>query len=180
MREYTSNEMNQFCQDNGIIHQITAPYSPQSNGVAERKNRTLLDMVNSMILSSGVSQNLWGEALLSACFILNRIPFKDKNETPYEIWKCHKSNLNYFRVWGCLAKLGMLEPKIKKIGPKTVDAIFVGYSLDSNTYRFLVINFEISEITNNRLIESSVSAVRRNDLVSRAPQCGDVSNYYLP
>lgn len=59
--EYTSNEINQYCQDNRIFHQVTAPYSPQSNGVAERKNRTLLDMINSMILSSGVSQNLWGK-----------------------------------------------------------------------------------------------------------------------
>ena len=81
-------------------------------------------------------------------------PFKDKNETPYELWKGHTPNLNYFRVWGCLAKVGIPEPKRKKIGPKTVDAIFVGYSLDSNTYRFLVINSEISEITNNTLIES--------------------------
>ena len=122
--------------------------------MAERKNRTLLDMINSLIISSSVPENLWGEALLSSCFILNRIPSKDKDKTPYELWKGHSPSLRFFRVWGCLAKVNIPEPKRKKIGPKTVDAIFVRYSLDSNTYRFLVINSEISEISNNTLIES--------------------------
>ena len=67
--EYTSNDITQFCEDHGIIHEVTAPYSPQSNGVAERKNRTLMDMVNSMLISLGVPENLWGEALVSACYI---------------------------------------------------------------------------------------------------------------
>ena len=62
--------------------------------------------------------------------------------------------LSYFRVWGCLAKVWISEPKRKKIGPQTVDAVFVGYSLGSNTYKFLVINFEILGISNDTIIES--------------------------
>ena len=83
--EYTLSALKNFCEENGIIHEVTPPYSPQSNGVAERKNRTLMDMVNSMLLSSGLNENLWGEAILSASFILNRIIIKDKEKTPYEI-----------------------------------------------------------------------------------------------
>ena len=56
--EYTSNAMSTFCEQNGIVHEFTAPYTPESNGVAERKNRTLMDMVNAMLLSSGVPENL--------------------------------------------------------------------------------------------------------------------------
>ena len=52
-REYTSNNMTEFCQEHGIIHEVVAPYTPQSNGVAERKNKILMDMVNCMLLSSG-------------------------------------------------------------------------------------------------------------------------------
>ena len=60
-----------FCQQNGIIHQTTAPYSPQQNGVAERKNRNLKEMMNALLLSSRLPQNLWGEEILFANYILN-------------------------------------------------------------------------------------------------------------
>ena len=71
---YTSNEMNEYCQKHDIIHEVTTLCTPQSNGVAERKNSTLIDMVNCMLLNSGVPKNLWGEALLFACYILNKVP----------------------------------------------------------------------------------------------------------
>ena len=63
-----------FCQEHGIIHQTSAPYTPQQNGIAERKNRTLKEMMNAMLISSRLPQNWWGEALLSATYILNRLP----------------------------------------------------------------------------------------------------------
>ena len=110
--------MTEFCQEHGIIHEITAPYTPRSNGVAERKNRTLMDMVNCMLLSSGAPKNLWGEALLSACFILNRVPQRDSDITPYEHWKGRTPNIQFFKVWGCLAKVSIPEPMKRKIGPK--------------------------------------------------------------
>ena len=59
--EYTSNELTLFCEENGILHEVTASYTPQSNGVDGRKNRTLMDMVNSMLISSGAPKNLWGK-----------------------------------------------------------------------------------------------------------------------
>ncbi|GJS89502.1 zinc finger, CCHC-type containing protein [Tanacetum coccineum] len=60
-----------YFQSTGIVHQVTAPYTPQQNGIAERKNRTLMDMVNSMMLYSGLSSGYWGEALLTACYAQN-------------------------------------------------------------------------------------------------------------
>ncbi|KAI3773048.1 hypothetical protein L6452_04246 [Arctium lappa] len=80
----------EFCSNNGIRHEFTAPYSPQQNGMAERKNRTLKEMVNAMLISSGLSQNMWGEAILSANYLLNKIPRKKKDETPYELWMGRK------------------------------------------------------------------------------------------
>ena len=70
--------MTEYSQEHNIIHEVTVLYTPQSNDVAERKNRTLMDMMNYMLLGTGASENLWGEALLSTCFILNRVP----KETP--------------------------------------------------------------------------------------------------
>ncbi|KAF3667319.1 putative anthocyanidin 3-O-glucosyltransferase 2-like [Capsicum annuum] len=68
--EYVS--LNGFCEKEGIIHEVTPPYSPESNGVAERKNKTLKEMMNSMLISSCAPDNLWGEAILSACHLQNR------------------------------------------------------------------------------------------------------------
>ena len=79
--------MTGFYQEHDIIHEVTNPYTPQSSSVAKRKNITLMDMVNCMLLSSGAPENFWGEALLSACFILNRVSQRDSKVTSYERWK---------------------------------------------------------------------------------------------
>ncbi|GKB44919.1 zinc finger, CCHC-type containing protein [Tanacetum coccineum] len=75
-----------FLQFVGIIHETTAPYTPQQNGVSERKNRALKEMVNSMLSYSGLSEGFWGEAMLMACYLLNMIPNKRNKTTPYEFW----------------------------------------------------------------------------------------------
>ncbi|GJU74505.1 zinc finger, CCHC-type containing protein [Tanacetum coccineum] len=92
-----------FFQSVGIIHETTAPYTPQQNGVAERKNRALKEMVNSMLSYSGLSEGFWGEAMLTACYLLNRVPNKRNKTTPYELWYKKRPNLSYLRVWGCRA-----------------------------------------------------------------------------
>ena len=74
-----------LCAQHGIIHETTAPYSPQSNGVAERKNRTLKEMMNAMLISSCLPQS--NEAILSANYLLNKVPKKKSEKTPYELWK---------------------------------------------------------------------------------------------
>ncbi|GJW82155.1 retrovirus-related pol polyprotein from transposon TNT 1-94 [Tanacetum coccineum] len=116
----------EFCSQHGIRHEFTAPYSPQQNGIAERKNHTLKEMANAMLINSGLNQNTWGEAILSTTYLLNKIPHKEKEETPYELWMGRKPSYKYLRVWGCLAKVEILTPKAQKIRPKTVDCVFIG------------------------------------------------------
>jgi transposase InsO family protein len=82
--EYFSNEFSEFCAVHGIIHERTPPYSPQSNGIAERKNHTLTDLVNAMLETTGLSKEWRGEAILTACHIPNRVPTKNKEITPFE------------------------------------------------------------------------------------------------
>ena len=74
----------QFCLEHDIIHKTTSPYSPESNGIAKRKNRTLKEMMNAMLISLGLPQNLWGEALLATNYLLNRIPHKKLQNITYE------------------------------------------------------------------------------------------------
>ncbi|GJU14938.1 retrotransposon protein, putative, ty1-copia subclass [Tanacetum coccineum] len=87
----------ELCAQHGIRHEFTAPYSPQQNGIAERKNRTLKEMVTAMVISSGMSQDMWGDAILTATYLLNKIPRKEKEETPYELWMGRKPSYQYLR-----------------------------------------------------------------------------------
>ncbi|GJW40238.1 zinc finger, CCHC-type containing protein [Tanacetum coccineum] len=81
----------------GIIHETTAPYTPQQNGVAERKNRALKKMVNFMLSYSGLSEGFWGEAMLMACYLLNMVPNKMNKTTPYKLWYKKQPNLSFLR-----------------------------------------------------------------------------------
>ena len=96
--EYFSQEFTNYCEEIGLIHQRSAFYTPQQNGLAERKNRTLVDMLNAMIISTRLPFNLWGETLLTACYVYNRVLSKKIQLSPYELWNGRKSNLNYFKV----------------------------------------------------------------------------------
>src|SRR6266542_2669504 len=80
-----------------------------------------------------------GEALLTSCHVLNRVPNKNKEKTPYEEWVGRKPSLSYLRTWGCLAKVNIPISKKRKLGPKTVDCVFLGYAQWSIAYRFLVV-----------------------------------------
>ncbi|KAM1493880.1 hypothetical protein ACFX10_025604 [Malus domestica] len=152
--EYESSAFADFCNEHGIVHQTTAPYTPQQNGVAERKNRTLKDMINSMLNSSRLPHNMWGEALLTANKILNQIPHKRTNQSPYELWKGRMPTYKILKVWGCLAKVRVPLPKRTKLGPKTVDCAFIGYANNSAAFRFLVVKSEIVDIHVNTILES--------------------------
>ncbi|KAI3507960.1 hypothetical protein L1887_22957 [Cichorium endivia] len=142
-----------YFESTGIIHQTTAPYTPQQNGVAERKNRTLKEMVNSMLSYSGLSEGFWGEAMLTAFYILNRTPNKKSKASPYEIWHKKVPNLSYLKVWGCRAVVRLTEPKRKNLGEKGIDCIFIGYAENSKAYRFYVIESNDS-VSVNTVIES--------------------------
>ncbi|GJU56758.1 retrotransposon protein, putative, ty1-copia subclass [Tanacetum coccineum] len=73
-----------LCAKHKIRHEFTTPYSPKQNGITERKNRTLKEIVNAMLISSGLRQDMWEEAILMATYLLNKIHRKEKEETPYE------------------------------------------------------------------------------------------------
>ena len=124
--EYDSNTLNVFYEEHMIIHEITPSYSPKSNGITESNNKTLKEMMNAMLVSSRAALNLLGEAIFSTCHIQNRIPFKKTSKTPYELWKGYVPNINNLKVQGCLAKVLILQPKKRKIGPRIVDYILLG------------------------------------------------------
>ena len=115
---------------------------------------TLKDMMNAMLISSSLPHNLWGKSIFFANHILNKIPHKKNDVTPYELWKERKPSYKYLKVWGCLAKVAILNPKKVKIGSKTVDCVFIGYANNSSAYKFLIYKLDIPDIHENTIIES--------------------------
>ena len=84
--EYLSYEFSLHLKQCGIVSQLTPPGTPQRNGVSERRNRTLLDMVRSMMSLTDLPLSFWGYALETTAFTLNRAPSKSVEMTPYELW----------------------------------------------------------------------------------------------
>ncbi|GJW82538.1 zinc finger, CCHC-type containing protein [Tanacetum coccineum] len=154
-----------FFQSVGIIHETTTPYTPQQNGVAKRKNRALKEMVNSMLSYSGLSEGFWGEAMLTTCYLLNRVPNKRNKTTPYELWYKKRPNLSYLQVWGSTAVVRLPDPKRKILGEKGIDCIFVGYAEHSKTYRFYVIEPN-NYVSINSIIESGDAIFDENRFTS--------------
>jgi hypothetical protein len=108
-------------------------------------------MVNAMILNAKLNFNLWGEALLTACHVHNRIPSEIFKVSPYELWKGRKSNVQYLRVWGCLAFYRVPDPKRTKLGPWALKSVFGGYAENSKAYRLL--NLDSNVIVESKDVE---------------------------
>lgn len=134
--EYVSHYLDDFLKKEGIKHELTVAYTPQQNGVAERKNRTLVEMARCMMLQSGISGGFWAEAILTANHIRNRCPSRSLNgEIPFKIWTGRTSVVNYFQRFG--TTVFVLDKTIGKgkFEPMSTKCIFVGYSTQSKAYR---------------------------------------------
>lgn len=126
--EYVSTEFDDYCENEGITHEVTPPYTPQHNGVAERKNRTLLNMVRSMLKSKNMPKMWWGEAVNTAAYIINRSPTKKmENITPEEAWTGVKPNVSHFRVFGSVCYRHVPDQLRTKLDDKGEVMIMVGY-----------------------------------------------------
>ena len=123
--EYLSGEFKSYLAQEGIISQLSYPRTPRQNGVSERRNRTLLDMVRSMLSYSSLPESFWGYALETAAYILNLVPSKSVSKTPTELWKGRKPSLNHIRIWGAPAHV--LVQKQQKLESRTEMCMFIGY-----------------------------------------------------
>jgi hypothetical protein len=93
------------------------------------------------------------EAIMTACHVLNHVPTKNKEITPFEEWEKERLKLSYLRIWGCLAKVNLPIPKKRKLGPKIVDCVLLGYAFHNIGYRFLIVKFEVSDMRVGTIME---------------------------
>ncbi|KAK4839943.1 hypothetical protein QYF36_026125 [Acer negundo] len=137
--------------------------TPQQNGVAEKRNRTLLDMVRSMLSYSTLPISFWGYALQTAIYILNDVPSKSVPKTPHELWTGRKPSLQHLRIFGCPAHV--LKGKTEKMESRSETCIFVGYPKETKGYYFYSpSDLKVFISTNAKFLEKDYM----NDFVPRS------------
>ncbi|GJZ31146.1 retrovirus-related pol polyprotein from transposon TNT 1-94 [Tanacetum coccineum] len=138
-REFDNEvQFGEFCNANGITHNFSAPRTPQSNGVVERKNRTLQEMSRTMLNEQSLPQKFWCNAVDTSTYILNRILIRAiLGKTPYELLRGRKPTLDYFRVFGSKCFILNTKDYLTKFDPKSYEGVFLGYSQNSKAYIIL-------------------------------------------
>ena len=133
--EFKNSGLDDYLDELGITHELSAPYTPQQNGVVERKNRTLVEMARTMLDEYKTPHRFWIDAIDTACHIINRVYLhKFFKKTAYELLTDKKPNVSYFKVFG--AKCWIRDPHHNsKFAPKAHEGFMLGYGKDSHTYR---------------------------------------------
>jgi len=135
--EYTSKKFAEYLKSEGILEETTTPYTPQSNGVVEWANRTIMERVRCMLDDAGLSMKYWAFAVSVAVYRKNRTPTRSVvGKTPYEAWHGSgtKPSMKQLRVLGCLAFMHVQKEKQKKLDYRATPGIFVGYSISTKQY----------------------------------------------
>ncbi|GJY36801.1 retrovirus-related pol polyprotein from transposon TNT 1-94 [Tanacetum coccineum] len=121
-----------------VLSYFSAPRTPQSNGVVERKNRTLQEMSRTMLNEQSLPQKFWCNVVDTSTYILNRILIRAiLGKTPYEILRGRKPTLDYFRVFGSKCFILNTKDYLTKFDPKSYEGVFLGYSQNSKAYIIL-------------------------------------------
>lgn len=139
--EYMNKEFNDFLCKYGIQRRLTTPYTPQQNGLAERKNRTLLEKARCMLIQARMPEKFWAEAVFTANYIANRIPTRmTKDKTPFEKWVGRVPSVNHFHVFGSKVYVLRKNKNYSKFSKRADEGIFVGYSEIRKAFRIWMPN----------------------------------------
>ena len=137
--EFTTGQLEGFFEELGVVHQTTAPYTWQQNGVVERWHRTMKEGVRTLLEESGLSADWWGEALRQVAWVKNRTPHAalPKGVTPWELWTGEKPNLGVSRVFGSMACVWV--PEVQRKGELDATGrwcVVLGVCEDTKAWRF--------------------------------------------
>jgi hypothetical protein len=137
--EYTSNEFKYFYRDVGIKRVLTTPYDPQKNGVAERKNRTIMEAVKAMIHDQDLPMHLWDAAAKTLVYVHNRISHSALGfKTLEEMFTGKKTEVIHLKIFGCPVYLHIPKEKRTKLDPSRKKDVFVGYCKVSKAFRIYI------------------------------------------
>ncbi|GJS47927.1 putative ribonuclease H-like domain-containing protein [Tanacetum coccineum] len=134
--EFKNKVMDDFCREKGIKREYSVAKTPQQNGVAERRNRTLIEAARTMLADSKLPTTFWAEAVSTACYVQNRVlVVKPHNKTPYELFRGFKPALSFMRPFGCHVTILNTLDNLGKFDGKSYKGFFFGYSLSSKAFR---------------------------------------------
>ncbi|WVZ58321.1 hypothetical protein U9M48_008602 [Paspalum notatum var. saurae] len=134
-REFDNTNIEEYCDEVGIKHEFSATYTPQQNGIVERKNRTPITLARSMLDEYGTSEKFWAEAINTACYASNRLyPHCLLHKTPYELLNGRKPNISYFQVFGCKCYICKKRQHLGKFQRRCDIGFLLGYSSKSKAY----------------------------------------------
>ncbi|GJV18075.1 putative ribonuclease H-like domain-containing protein [Tanacetum coccineum] len=155
--EFKNSVMNQFCDMKGIKREFSVARTPQQNGVAERKNRTLIEAARTMLVDSKLPTTFWAEAVNTACYVLNRVlVIKPHNKTPYELIRGRPPLIDFMKPFGCPVTILNTRDHLGKFDGKADEGFFVGYSVVSKAMRVFNKRTRIVEETLNiRFLENA-------------------------
>jgi hypothetical protein len=147
--EYILKEFNAFCLEAGIVHQLTVPYSPQHNGVSERKNRTVMEMSRCILFEKKLPRFIWVEAVNTSVYLLNRLPTKFvQSKTPVEAWSGFRPTAKHLKAFGSLCYFLVPSAKRGKLDGRAEKGIIVGYATELKGYR--IYNLNVAKIQISR------------------------------
>ncbi len=134
--EYLSTQLQQSWVADGIRNVRTNSRTPQENGVAERFNRTLLDMMRSMMSAAKAPKSAWGEAITMACYIRNRCPTRAlEGNVPQGLWRGYKPSVEHLRPFGCVAYVHVPKETRDKLQSRAWRGAIVGYASNQKAYK---------------------------------------------
>jgi hypothetical protein len=146
--EYTSKEFVSFYKDVGIKRELTTPYNPQQNGVAERKNITIMEVVKTMIHDQDLPMCLWAEAAMTVVYVQNRLSHSALGfKTPEEMFTGKKPEVSHLKIFGCPVFIHIPKEKRNKLEPSGKKGIFVGYCEVSKAFRIYIPGLHHIEIS---------------------------------
>lgn len=136
--EYKSKAFDNFLKDNGISRRLSAPYTPQQNGMSERKNRSLMDKARCLMLDANIPAKFWAEAVNTANYLINRSPARAlKDNSPYEKWVQRIPSGNHLHLLGNKAFV-MNKNRKGKLTAKATEGVFLGYAATTKSFRIYI------------------------------------------
>jgi hypothetical protein len=133
--EYCSNDAHLFYSSSGINHRITVPYSPESNGIAERLNRSIMEAAEAMMINAKLPDEFWADAVNTSVYLLNRRYHRTIQMTPFQLWHGKQPNLSHLKVFGCNAWRRVADHNRVGLDPKANRCVFLGYAGRQLGYR---------------------------------------------
>ena len=169
--EFTSNEFKALCKDSRIKRDLSTPYNPQQDGIAERNNRTIMEAARAMLHDQDIPMHLWAEATRTMVYVQNHTPHRVlENKTPEEVFFGKKPEVSHLRIFDYPMYIHILKEKRTKLDPSRKKGIFVGYSERSKAYRIYFPRFKNIDIIRDVTFDEDSSYIKSRKRPTKEPE----------